>query len=145
MFFILYIVLTFWPLVDWMLFIFFYFFLFFNNLFSQILLRVLKLSSQAPSVTKSLLRWPAQRWCRALVLLPNSTGISMIPRSRHWEGTTGSSRLKSWPPSTSQTRTMDLISPALPVILFDVLSKAQQKQRFSTFPVSVSRAMLIIV
>lgn len=105
---------------------------------SQILLRVRKLWSQASCARRSPSMWPAERWRPALISLLNSTGISKTPRAKRWEATTGSSRLKSRRPSISQTKTMDLPSPASPVILWNVASKMQRKQRLSTFPVSVS-------
>lgn len=108
------------------------------NLMSQILLRVLKLRSQAPCVRSSPSMWPAQQWRPALSSLLDSTGTSKTPGTEHGEEKTGSSGLKSWRPSTSQTKTMDLTSPVLPVILWKVPSRRQRKQRLSTFPVSVS-------
>lgn len=105
---------------------------------SQILLQVQKLRPQTSCVRRSPSVWPAQRWCPALVSLLDSTGISNISRSKHWEATTRSSGLRSGRPSVSQTSTMDSTSPATPVILWKAPSKLQRKQRLSTFPVSVS-------
>lgn len=82
--------------------------------------------------------WPAQHLRPALVSLLDSTGISNILRAKHREVKTGSLGRKSWRPFISQTKTMDLTSPVLPVILRKVLSKLQRKQRLLTFPVSVS-------
>lgn len=105
---------------------------------SQTLLRGLKLRSQASCMRRSTSMWPALQWRPALISHLDSTGISMTSRAKHWEVKTWSARLKSRGPSILQTKMMDLPSPVLPVILWEVLGKMQRKQRLLTFPVSVT-------